>query len=92
MVFIIFLKKGNLKSAELFITNITKYAKEKLINEENEMIIFSFVLCIIKNERMKFEESNAESLVKSNKEYLQTWSIYSKIFERYRMTDSLYCR
>ena len=83
---------GNIKSAELFVTNISKYVKEKLITEESEQIIFGFILHVIKNERMKYEESIAENLIKNNKEYLQTWAIYTKIIENYKLADSLYCK
>ena len=83
---------GNIKSAELFITNISKYVKEKLITEESEKIIFGFILYVIKNERMNYEDTNAEVLIKNNKEYLQTWTVYRKIIENYKLADSLYCK
>lgn len=81
---------GNIKSAELYVTNAQKYAKEKLISEESEINIFGFILYVIKNKRMSYEETNAESLIKNNKEYLQTWASYSKIIENYKHTDILY--
>ena len=79
------LNEAKIKSAELFVTNISKYVKEKLITEESEQIIFGFILHVIKNERMKYEESIAENLIKNNKEYLQTWAIYTKIIENYKL-------
>jgi hypothetical protein len=83
---------GNVKSAELFITNISKYIKEKPIIEESEKIIFGFVLIVIKNERMKYEETIAEILIKNNKEYLPNYSNYAKIIQNYKLTDCLYCK
>ena len=71
---------------------MNKYTKEKLISEESELIIFGFILFVIKSERMKYEDTNAENLIKSNKEYLQSWAIYSKIIENYKLTDCLYCK